>query len=182
MDRFKDRLKENHGKINNALEELLMDLNGRNEDKVQIRMKVLSGCISETIKDTDFEVELIDNDMNNFYSKDSVLKEIIEKRNINPVQHILKEQDIEYMTENLSIISSRIGDKIKKYIEEDSARLGIKNKNRIINTLDELNRNLKRKHVSLIDTANELENYEIEYYNPKLYSTEFKNYVEEIKT
>lgn len=59
MDKFKDRLKENYEKVNNALEELLMDLNGRNEEKIQLRMKVLSGCISEAIKDTDFEAELI---------------------------------------------------------------------------------------------------------------------------
>ncbi len=181
MDKFKDRLKVNFGKINNALEELIMDLNGRNEEKVQIRMKVLSGCISEAIKDTDFEAELIENDVKNFYDEDIVLNEIVRKRDLNPVQYILRENSIESMTENLSVISSRIGDKIKKYIEEDSIKIGIKNKDRFINTLDELNRNLKRRNISLIDTINEVENYELEYYNPKLYSLNFKNYVEEVR-
>ncbi len=182
MDKFKDRLKGNYEKINNALEELLMDLNGRNEEKIKIRMKVLSGCIFEAIKDTDFEAELIENDMNNFYNEDRTLKEIVQKRDINPVQYILKEQSIEYMTENLTIISSRIGDKIKKYIEDDSAKIGIKNKDRSINTLDELNRNLKRRNILLIDIMDEIDNHnqELEYYNPKLYSVNFKNYVEEV--
>ncbi len=40
-------------------------------------------------------------------------------------------------------------------------------KDRFINTLDELNRSLKRRNISLIDTINEAENRELEYNGEK---------------
>lgn len=90
-----------------------MDLNGRNEEKIQLRMKVLSNVILATINNTDFEKEIIDCNTENFYNKDKTLKDIIEKRKENSIEFLLKESKKEYLTENLTIISSRIGDKIK---------------------------------------------------------------------
>lgn len=181
MDKFKDRLKENYGKINNALEELLKDINCGNGEKIQIRMKVLSGCISEFIKDTDFENELISNDEEKIYNKDKILKDIIQRRDINPLQYILKEPNIEYMTENLTIVCSRIGDRIKEYVEQDANEIGIRNKDRAMNILDEINRNMKRRNITLSDIIDEFKEYELEYYNPKLFSTGFKCFVDEVR-
>lgn len=181
MDKFKDRLKENYGKINNTLEELLKGLNTNNDEKIQLRMKVLSNVILATINNTDFEKEIIDCNTENFYNKDKTLKDIIEKRKENSIEFLLKESKKEYLTENLTIISSRIGDKIKKYIEEDSTKIGIKNTDRVISTLKELNNKLDLKRVELTDNIKESKEDKLEYHNPKIHSFNYNRFVDEVK-
>lgn len=181
MDKFKDRLKENYGKINNVLEELLKGLNTNNDEKIQLRMKVLSNVILEAINNTDFEKELIDSNIENFFNKDKTLKDIIEKRQENTIEFLLRESKKEYLTENLTIISSRIGDKIRMYIEEDSHKIGIKNTDRITSTLKEINNKLDLNRVELIDNIKESKEDKLEYHNPKIHSSNYNKFVDEVK-
>lgn len=170
-EKISEKIIKNYPTLVNKLE----DYSNSKKDKEEENLRDLASFLSDIVDNTDFEENIINNDLTKYYGKDKSLMNILNERKHNILQSALKEPK----TEILKVRLAQLSNELYHHIEKENIISDIDFKNVKINKLSvKFQIFLKDQKINLNEIEKEFSTYNHKYINKKIMGTEMKKFID----